>query len=248
MKGFDNTLKKALLFSLLGFTLAGCGSKLQTRAANTNVITSGSDWSSTVADGVAGAECVGFDSTKVRLSGKVTTYYFSGKIQEDRVRVRLTGLPANFESSSGTHIKFFRWKANGDGYTEIDATPLNIIIEAGSPARPISGVLTSLSQADVNSFKSLVGVSGGAQDFFNQVSITVTGTDYNWQALKVVVYDDTTTVGDVDLLLPIFAANPNTYASTHPAALNAYHPFWAQRGQTSMTDNDWVNRSKSACF
>jgi hypothetical protein len=87
-----------------------------------------------------------------------------------------------------------------------------------------------------------------AQSFFDQTVIIVSGVDYNWDAIKIVVYNGTEVVGQSDFLMPIFAANPNVYAKDHPGVLNGLHPFWSQRSTTGMTDQAWANRAGSYCF
>lgn len=230
----------ALIGLVTALALTGCGSSMKPRdgAVANSASTS------------AGAECNQFSSLDTILAGKVTTYYTSGMMQEDRARLRLTSLADSFSQSSTTSIQFFRWAADSTGTTRIDPTPLSFTIELSSVYgnTPISSNLTSLTLANLNAAASTGMVSASSiAELLSKVAIVIQGTDYNWNALKVVYYNGTTTVGQSDVLLPIISANPNTYAATHAPVLAQLHPFWAQRGQ-ALSDADWVNMSKNFCF
>jgi hypothetical protein len=236
------------LFILMGL-LSACGSQVTPRAGYLN--SGGGPSPSTPIINPAGAgqaECSLFDSTSTRISGKVTTYYYNNVLQEDKVRVRITSLVENFDKDANYYIQAYRWKVVG-GQSELDQTPLQFTFENGSgSSSPISERMSSMNGTKIAQIRSSANISGsGAVDFFSKTTMVISGVDYNWQAMKIVVYNGTTMVGQTDFLLPIFEANPNRYATTHPSTLNTLHPFWAQKSQ-SLTESEWASRTQSYCF
>lgn len=246
---------KALRISAILMVLAllsACGSNMTTRSS---ALYSGSgpttDTSLLDSSGAGEAQCSMFDSTSTRLGGRVTTYYYNGELQEDKVRVRITSLLENFDSNSNLYIQLFRWKIGASGAAELDSTPVQFQFEKGTgSASPISSLTTSISSAGVASLRTANGIAGTTSlEFFANTTMVVNAVDYNWQALKVVVYDGSTNqaVGSTDFLLPIFHANPNRYALTHSTILNQIHPFYSQR-TTSLSESGWAARAQSYCF
>jgi hypothetical protein len=246
----NQKIRSAGLFIVLMTTLTGCGASMKSRSTLNNQIPSGSDLSSTVPQGPADVECNHFDAADARLQGKVTTYYWNGQFMSDRVRLRLTGLDASFASDSQVYVRFFRWKTDEGGTPYLDTKPLQFIIEKGSSSSfPISGPMTSVSLIEVDQFRSAAGLAASAsvQEFFDNVVLQVSGVDYNWQAMKAVIYRGSTAMAQADFLIPSYTANPSKYAQTHPAVLNAIHPFWSQRSQ-NLSDSEWVKRASGFCF
>lgn len=245
---------RLVAISLLLALLSACGSNVTPRA--TTAYSGGGPTATSPlisANGDAEAECTSFDSLSVRLGGKVTTYYYNGTQQEDKVRVRITSLVETFDSNSNYYIQAFRWRVNADGTSYLDPTALQFHFESGNGSvSPISSLATSVSARGITAIRGERGITGtGAVDFFSKTTMVVNAVDYNWQAMKIVVYDGTSTpakvVGQVDLLLPIFQANPTRYAATHHATLTALHPFLAQSGQT-LSESDWGTRANGFCF
>lgn len=238
---------------LLLALLSACGSNVTPRATS-GFSGSGPSASNTlISGGEAQAQCTSFDSTSVRLGGKATTYYYSGVLQEDKVRIRITSIAEAFDTNSNYFIQAFRWKINGAGAPEIDPTAVQFQFELGNGSvSPLNLLSTSVSARGITAIRGEKGITGtGAVDFFSKTTMVVNAVDYNWQALKIVVYDGTTTpavvVGQTDFLLPVFQANPTKYAASHHATLTSLHPFLAQSGQ-NLTENEWGARSNSFCF
>ncbi|MBN8541801.1 MAG: hypothetical protein J0L82_15530 [Deltaproteobacteria bacterium] len=243
---------RVIMILMLLALLSACGSKVTPRASALYSGSGPTDLSTISPTGDGQAECSLFDSTSTRLGGKVTTYYYNGVLQEDKVRVRVTSLVEAFDTNSNYYIQAFRWKVVG-GSPSLDSTPLQFSFEKGSgSASPISAPLSSVSGTTLARIRTEHSLGGsGAVDFFNKTTMVVSGVDYNWQAMKVVVYDGSNTpatvVGQADFLLPVIQANPNRYALTHDSVLNNMHPFWSQRTQT-LTESEWSNRAASYCF
>lgn len=233
--------------------LSACGSNETTRS-NSLFSTGGPSTATTlISGGDAQAQCTNFDSLSVRLGGKATTYYYNGVLQEDKARVRITSLTDQFDSNANYYIQAFRWRVNSAGATEIDNTAVQFQFENGAGSDvPISTLATSISTKGIATIRAAKGMTGtGAIDFFAKTTMVVNGVDYSWQALKIVVYDGSTTpatvVGQSDFLLPVFQANPNRYAATHNATLTALHPFLAQSSQ-NLSESEWGTRTLSFCF
>ncbi len=238
---------------LLLMLLTACGSNVTPRST---ALFSGGGPTGTNLIGTSGAgeaQCALFDSTSTRLGGRVTTYYYDGVLQEDKVRVRITSLVEAFATNSNYYIQAFRWKIGASGAAELDQTPVQFNFEKGTGSvSPMTADVTSVSNSGIAAYRTAHSIPGTtAVEFFANTTMVVKGVDYNWQALKLVVYDGSTTpatiVGESDLLLPIFQANPNVYAASHSSILASIHPFYSQRS-TVLSEAEWSARSTSYCF
>ena len=232
----------------------GCGAK------NTVLPNSGgSSFSSTAPRGdtgssttgtLVGAECNQFAASGSHLDGRIKPYYDSnGNIQESMLRLRFTQVDSQFEANSNSKIQFFVWDADSAGTTNLNQTPLTFRIELvyGGIGQSLSGYINGLTKADLESMKNNAGYSTTTmQDFLQKIDFVLTGTDYNWDALKIALYVDANLAIQTDALMPIFAANPNKYALSHSNVLNQLHPFWNNKSNTS--DQYYANLAKGYCF
>ncbi len=249
----EHTPVRIAAIGLVIALLSACGADVTPRG--TALFSTGGPSTATtlISGGDAQAQCTSFDSLSVRLGGKATTYYFNNVLQEDKVRVRITSLTDQFDANSNYYIQAFRWRVNGAGVSEIDNTAVQFQFENGAGSDvALTTPATSVSAKGITAIRSAKGIAGtGAVDFFSKTTMVVSAVDYNWQALKIVVYDGTTTpptvVGQSDFLLPVFQANPTRYAASHNATLTALHPFLAQSSQ-NLSENDWGARTTSFCF
>jgi hypothetical protein len=254
-----NTLKlteakpvRLFAIGLLLALLSACGSEVTPRTTAL-FSTSGPTTSTLVSSGVVNTQCSYFDSTSTRLSGKVTTYYQNNVMQEDKARVRITSLVSDFDTNSNYYIQAFRWKIDTNGSVFIDQTPVQFDIESGGGSdTKIATSVSSISLTGISAYRNANAISGtGAVDFFSKTTLVMKAVDYNWQALKLVVYDGSVSpskvVGQSDFLLPMFQANPNQYALTHSAILAPLHPFYSQRTLV-LSESEWGSRGASYCF
>lgn len=239
-----NRKYRFMLFIVTAALLSGCGSSMRPRDGAVAAYSTSPEY---------GAQCNSFAAVGTVLSGQVTTYYSNGALIEDRVRLRFTSIAAEFSQAANYSIRFFRWTVDGNGAAVLDPQPLSFVVErnplfAGMGSTPISNAMTALTLNDISTLAWSSGlIVNTVQDFFNNVTITVMGVDYGWSALKVALYNGSEPVGEADLLLPVFLANPHAYAATHHPVLAQLHPFWNQRGE-NVSDADWLNRSKNFCF
>lgn len=254
MKAINLTPTKLITrVALIGcaLLLSACGSSVKPRGqASANGTTPDYiDPTIPTTNNPTGTQCNSFDSKSARLSGRVTTYYSKGQMVADKIRLRITGLDTSFSSTSNMHVKFFRWKADDAGTVELDQNPLNFTVEKGtSQSSSISSSMTSFNSSTMTSLRTSASVPGTTQDeFFANTLFVLSGVDYAWDSLKVVLYDGATVVGQADLLLPIFTSDPNDYATNHPNVLNQLHPFWSERSQ-NLADAQWLARANSYCF
>ena len=244
---FEKFTKVATLIAAYAL-LSACGSSIQSKS-----VTSTSGVPSVVgtvdSSGSLGTQCNGFDSTNGRLSGRLTTDVVNGQIQQDKVRLRITSLDSKFDTSSTAYVKFFRWQVAADGTTTLDSNPLEFTVETGTNfVKTISNRLTQISLNDVASLRTANFISGTTSiDFFANTAIVLQNVGYDWSAVKVVLYDGTSTVATADALMPVFTANPNTYATNHSSILAALHPMWNRRAD-NISDSDWVSRFSGYCF
>lgn len=250
----------AFAMAMAGAFLSACGSSVTPRGSTS--LTSGSGPADLGLDGSksnALAECVAFDSSSVRLQGKMTTYYWSGQFQEDKVRLRIQNLDPSLQANSGTIVSFYRWLIDPTtGRIDQDQTPVSFSLEnlTGQPlttsAQPIRAQFTSLEASEIPELRAQNGLVGSTTlDFLNMTSF-VLDVGSTHQVLQVVLSQrndqgDVSRFGHTDVLIPAFFANPNSYRASRPALLAGLHPYDSVRS-LNLTDADWVSRSKGACF
>ncbi|MES2856938.1 MAG: hypothetical protein V4692_13810 [Bdellovibrionota bacterium] len=239
-----STLLKTILLTATLAALTACGSSVKPRDGEAGAL------GAVGGSGGTTTECSSFDSNNAqRVTGKSTTYFSNGVHQQDKLRLRITSIPAIFDTSNAVHVKFFRWSANGAGTTNLDSTPVSFVIEKGTTSTtPISSAMTEIDKDDVAALRASAGVSAtNSQAFFSNSIFVVSGVDYSWQVLKVVVYNGTAVISEANFLLPAFNSNPNEYAATHPSVLNSVHPFWNIRGD-AVDNSVWASRASAMCF
>jgi hypothetical protein len=232
----------AMLAGLLAaLAMSGCGSHVTSRGS------SSSDLASRSVVSAENASCNGFSSSQTKLTGKMAVYYEANKAVTDKIRVRITGINATFDTNNKYVIKMFKWKAYDSNQTSLDSNPLTFTLRDnwGTLSSPMDQInITTANQIAVN--KSISAVN--ASDFFNKTEFVVENVDLTWDVLKVVLYDYTNdpnngvVIGQVDALMPAFAADPTVYAKDHPAVLQALHPFYGE------TLSNYLAASQAYCF
>ena len=235
MSFFTITLSVATLFAFVACGKSSGGGDSASAAGGT-----------TTADATVNAQCNSFyDTAGSRLAGRIATFYDASNVfVEDKLRVRVSTLASSFDQG-GYSLQFFRWKADSSGNTSLDSTPLSFTIYYGATA--ISSAMTSISASTAASIRQQYGLGNTSSEFFNQVSVVVSGVDNSWDVLKTVLYNGTTAVAQADALMPLFLANPTSYSSSHPGVLAGLHPFYADRAN-GYTDAQWVQVSNKNCF
>ena len=241
------TLQHAVVLTLACSVslLSGCAANIADSAANATY--SSSVLPSTTPAGSAATECNGFKSADGLIAGQITTYYENGTLISDKARLRLTIVPSQFDGNSNVHLQLYRWKANtASPSASLDVTPVQF--QVSTAGQLISNLMSSISGGDVTQLRSAYSVGGTtSSQFFSSVTLIVSGLDISWDALKVVVYNGATPISQIDALIPIFAANPNTYATDHPGVLNQLHPFWGER-LDNVAESQWLSRAQTFCF
>lgn len=240
----------ALLPLLLLAGLSGCGSSVQPRST-TGFSGSGPLTSTPVtANSDAVAECLSFDSSKTTLSGRLTTYYYNGTLVSGKVRLRITSLSGAFDTKASTYLKIFRWKVGENNTAVLDSeSPVSFNFENGAgSSSPVSADMTSINATQIGTIRKAQFIAGTTSaEFFNNTTMVLSNVDYEWQAIKIVLYDGTTVLGDVDVLLVPIQANPTRYYNSHSSLLSQLHPFWSQYG-SSQTETQWAAQVKPSCF
>lgn len=232
---FTITLSVATLFAFVA-----CGKSSDSSTPDTGNGTG----ATTPIESTLNAQCNGFDSSGIRLGGRIATFYEGQNFVEDKLRVRVTTLTNAFDTNGYT-LQFFRWNATNSGATSLDSNPLSFTIYNGT--QPISSAMTSIDSQTVTALRSQTGIGTSSSDFFNRTTIVVSGVDNSWQVLKTVLYSGQQALAQADALMPLFLANPNTYAASHPSILNGLHPF-ASSASSGYTDSQWVQLSNKNCF
>ena len=237
-----------MLFAVLlgALALSGCGARKTARAPLGSV-----SHASRTVSGV-GIACNQFSAQGERLAGKVMAYVGpDGNIREDILRLRLTAVPDAFGTDAKFKLKFFRWRAFSDGKTEQDeANPIEFRLELPGH-QPISDRIREINVVAVTDIMKRKFIQAStASEFFGQVDIILFDVDYSWDVLRPVVFEypqgaESRAIASVDVLMPIFSADPNHYAIDHSPVLQSLHPFWNDRDAKAM---DYADAASRWCF
>lgn len=230
-KNIKNNLRLLSGLTILSLYLIGCGNSKTANSQDmaSRIITTSESQSKSV------AYCNQGSSTQMKMN--LAAYEENGIIKTNLVRAKLTQVPANFESTAG-FIQIWKWKANSNGATYIDPTPVPFNFESIDLGMTITTTSTYVRWAELANQASALQTNTAA-DFFKRVRMVVDLKDTlgEYDALKVVYYDQSgKVIEQFDMLIPIFSAHPSEYAieadgSSRASILQALHPFTNQATQ-----------------
>lgn len=240
------TTKLLLLASLL-LLLAACG-KSKTDGSYDQASQSVTDVNSSA--GKAMAYCNSAASTQLSVRNGV--YQESNTVRLDFLKARITQIPEAF-SSNTSYLQIYRWKANSNGQTYLDPQALQFRLITAGEGQNLNNYNTVLQYSHIAHLLRQLNVST-VKDFFNSVTLVIDLKDpyAEFDAMKVVLYNSSNQVVDqVDMLIPMFAANPEAYAkdgsATRAQALQHLHPFKGMLGQT-WNEAHYQTLSNAHCF
>ena len=221
---------KVTLILLMGLSLMACG-------ASKVAVKNGSQ-SSNNSGAKLYADCGGFQKSSVGTQGAVATFLNGNSYVPDLIRLKITQLNANVTGGS-EYIQIFRWQEN-NGSRTFNNTPVAIVVQLKSTGAYLnnSAPWERISKANIDAMISANNLSAQgitAANFISYVSFVLADMDVQYQAMSLAFYNSSTAgtaaYDSVDVLLPSFDANPNTYAATRTAnsPLLALHPNWAAR-------------------
>jgi len=241
----QTTLKTVLILTVLAL-LTACGTSKSDSSSDLASRTTTATTTTTAA-----AQYLAYCNQKTQsgLSSDLEVYTdTSGNIRFDYLKMKITQIPADF--SNGSYLEFFRWQADSSGNVYLDPTPVQARVET------LDGtILTSFSAVTYWSEVAQIAANSGISDantFFNNVRLVIDIRDPNAQfdALKVAYYNSSNVATiNMDMLIPIFAANPSDYAndrgSTRATILQNLHPF---AGMSNYTSAQYQTMSNNFCF
>ncbi len=221
---------KITLILVMGFSLIACG-------ASKVPVKNGSQASQNTGAKLY-ADCGGFQKTSVATQGAVGTFLNGSSYVPDLIRLKLTQLNANVTGGS-EYIQIFRWQES-NGTRAFNNTPVSIVVQLKSTGAYLNNTAPweRISKANIEAIISSSSLSAQGitpANFISNVNFILAGMDVQYQAMSLAFYNSSTTgtaaYDSVDVLLPSFDANPNTYAATRSAnsPLLALHPNWAAR-------------------
>lgn len=244
------TVLKILLLATLAAGLSACSSG--TTATGSTDLASRSTGTAVTDTTKAWITCNAGTSSAGVFDMRLAAYEEAGAIRNDITLLRLARLPSDF-ASSGQYFQMFRWQANTSGSLYVDPTPLSFEIWDKQTNQLVLGARTSVKWTDVQTAASGVGVSDPTTYFKRLVLKTdLRDPTAQFDAMMVVLYKtDNTSRDSGNILLPVFDANPELYATEsngvarHPSLMNL-HPFKDRRGQ-GWTTADFKSWSNSLC-
>ncbi len=233
-------LLKILVLLVAGLQLSSCGVQSTGRNRTLNTVDLGSQ--------SIAAECNTFSATGLQMLGRIKTYTDNnGNNAEDVHQLVFSDVPNSFLESSSQAIRFFRWKAVGTA-TELDPEALDFRIEVDNGFGtyiPVTGYTDYFTKDDLIKINSDYAL--GETDYIavlRRLRFAIFGTDFSYQALQAVLYNEGSIVGKADMLLPLFDADPVSYGLTHANVLTQLHPLY---GRTDLSQEQILAAAQALC-
>ena len=169
-------------------------------------------------------------------------------------------LPTKFSFWSNSlisnFIQIFRWSET-NGTRSYNNTAVSFVAQLKSTGEYLNNGAPwdRISKANIDSIitaKNLGAQGITAANFNTYVSFVLVGMDVQYQAMTIAFYDSTVAgaaaYNSIDVLLPSFDANPNTYASARSAnsVLPALHPNWAARNN-GLSNQQYKEATAAYC-
>ena len=196
--------------------------------------------------------CNSFSAEGFRMTGKVRSYRDSaGSESEDIHEVHFSDISQDFISDPDYKIRFFRWKVHG-GVSDLDREPLQFRLEIDDrfgQYHPVSGYMNHMNREDILRIKhGELGRRFELQQMevltiLKKLRVVVFGTEFSYQVLRLVAYKGVSIEGKVDMLLPIFGADPLAYGKSHRELLTQLHPFYDR----DLTKSDLEREAHALC-
>lgn len=238
----------ALLF--IGYSLIGCGASkvASSQSASNGGLDTGAK---------AYADCGSFQSTTLASAGVVSTFVSGTSYIQDLIRLKLTQLNSTVYTSDQDYIQIYRWTdSNGTRSYNTTAAPIVVQLKSSGEYLNNGAPWDRISKANIDNM--IAGKNLGAQgitaaNFAANVIFILQGMDIQYQAMTLAFYNSTVTgtaaYNSIDVLLPSFDANPNSYAAARPAnsLLPALHPNWAARS-SGMTNQQYKSATAAYCL
>lgn len=179
-------------------------------------------------------------NTRQSISGQFSTILksyqdSSGRINYQFMNMKFSKVPNDFKDFP-SFLEIWRWQKNSQGKKYIDsAVPVYFKLVDTSTGVDLTSYMYFLRWQELNTIASKLGISK-PEDFFQRVRLFLDLRDPQGQfdAINVVYYDQAgSTIDQLDMLLPIFDADPKIYANdpdggTRDSELMALHPFYSR--------------------
>lgn len=243
--------KKALLLSLMMLGLAACGASKNAPSGSTDLASRAPIDVVAQNPNTAWAYCNEGVSKALGFKATMMAYIDNNQIRNDLMYLKLASLPAGF-GNGDLYLQMFRWQANTSGAAYMDPTPLKFRLMRQAGGAEILAHRDYLRWSEISTAASQMNV--GVEDFFKHTFIIVDTKDPlgQFDAFRVVAYrkSDNKSAGEVDVLMPVFHADPVAYDTENGAPrstlLTALHPFKDKRNQ-GWGANDYQTWADAMC-
>lgn len=240
---------KTLLVLAALALLTACGSSNSSNNSNSATTSATGTLTTTSSEALAYCNAGNQNGFTANITSYVNT---DNSIRPDYIRMKITQIPADF--TSGSYIYFYRWQTNySSGAVSLDTTPLNYRIEANDGTVLIN-FQSGLTWGSLTEIAQTWGISDPTT-LLNDLVFTIDTRDTtsSYEVLKVAYYNSSNTNEvDLNMLMPIFAANPTTYATRADGTaqwqvLQALHPFESQMNN-GYADSYFQQLDAAMCF
>lgn len=237
---------KVIVLLFINLLIVGCGANKVATSSN----------SSTNTGGIGPklyADCNGFQ--KSGTQGVVSAFVSGGSYVKDLINLKFTQINANV-TTSNHFIQIFRW-TESNGTRQYNQTPVYIVAVLKSTNAYLNNGAAAWDRINKTNIENVInahnlGAQGiNASNFMNHVYFVLAGMDIQYQAMAIAFFDSGASNASydyIDVLLPSFDANPNSYAASKAAnsALPSLHPNWTARSN-GMTNQQYKDATAVYC-
>lgn len=248
---------KYLLILLFAMSQLACTEDLYTDLEGSTNASSRVDSEAVAAgtDKTIALECSPFthDSMAVRGIFQVFRRPNTLEVINDYMLLKLSQWPSQLSDSGSYFMQFF--SITGDnGFREVNsqATPIFFINYATGDIlnehSPVNNISKSVIESVISQF-NLGSVGINAANFLRAYAPVLKNVSLEYDAVLVTLYDGANNnriVGNTDVLLPAFEANPNAYAATHVSFLESLHPLYDRRN-SGLTESQFKSEGIRMC-
>jgi hypothetical protein len=251
MKSKTETLTKIVLLGLV-VLMTACSQKndeTSTDSASRGVVDSTND-----ANAAKLAYCNQGANSDFTIKLQAYVNGTTNQVNMNYAVLRLASAPSTFVGGT-SHFALWKWLANTSNAVTFDQTALRFYAYDNQTGSQLTGWMTTLRWSDISTYYTTWG-STSLSTFLARINIVVELNDPSaaYDVLELAHYTTSTgaLISQLDILLPMFAANPNEYAidttgGTRAARLQALHPFKLQASQ-NLTSAQYQAMAQTYCF
>ena len=253
MKSRQSQLSITALTLLSVFLISGCGAKTTdnggTSASSVNLSAGAALGTTSIPTGqaICGQDVANLTDLGIHLK---THQDSSGILRSDLIVIKFDRIPSQLSDNSDSAFEVWTRTVDSMGnYGTYQQMSFFLETASGGASTPYS--YTDLTWSQMQQIATYFGMTiTTASQFFAQINVVAQVTDISTSTKLITpkVYDALSSYSpQVTAIAPMYAANPNEFAQSNVAAVQALHPLQSQKSQSYSTAQ-FQTLSNQFCF